>query len=326
MKPSDLAKEYRRKWPQMPTLALARILYKENLAMFKDVEAARYALRYVEGKAGPGKLRKTITSSDLYMTKERPRNPYNLPESEEKEYLPYVIQGKRIAVLSDIHVPYHSIAALTAALQFIEKEKPDVIYLNGDFFDFHKISKYATDPRKRSLAHELEAGRQLLNILQKFNARIVFKIGNHDARYQHYLMQKAPELLGLPEFELQNLLSFRERGIDLVESMQIAKAGSLNIIHGHEFVQSVFNPVNTARGLFLRAKTSALQGHNHQVSEHTEPDMNGNITTTWSVGCLSELHPEYMPLNRWAHGFAMVDVDGKDFQVRNYRIYNGKII
>lgn len=76
----------------------------------------------------------------------------------------------------------------------------------------------------------------------------------------------------------------------------------------------------------MKGKVSAIQGHNHQVSEHTEPDMNGRIVTTWSQGCLCELHPEYLPINKWAHGFAIVDIDKEDFQVRNKRIFKGKIL
>jgi len=80
--------------------------------------------------------------------------------------------------------------------------------------------------------------------------------------------------------------------------------------------------------LYLRGKTSAFQGHNHSTSEHTEPDMNGKITTTFSIGCLSELHPMYMPLNKWNHGCADVDLDpnGEDYEFRNKRIYKGRIL
>jgi len=71
-----------------------------------------------------------------------------------------------------------------------------------------------------------------------------------------------------------------------------------------------------------------MQGHNHQTSEHTETDMNGKSVTTWSLGCLSELNPAYMPLNKWNHGFAIVDLsdNGEDFHVKNYRIHKGKIL
>jgi hypothetical protein len=56
--------------------------------------------------------------------------------------------------------------------------------------------------------------------------------------------------------------------------------------------------------------------------------MNGKSVTTWSLGCLSELNPAYMPLNKWNHGFAIVDLsdNGEDFHVKNYRIHKGKIL
>jgi hypothetical protein len=54
--------------------------------------------------------------------------------------------------------------------------------------------------------------------------------------------------------------------------------------------------------------------------------MNGDITTTWSLGCLCELHPAYLPINKWNHGFAIVDVDGNNFHVRNKRIHKGVIL
>jgi hypothetical protein len=52
------------------------------------------------------------------------------------------------------------------------------------------------------------------------------------------------------------------------------------------------------------------------------------MITTWSLGCMCELHPPYMPLNKWNHGFAIVDLDdnGTDFEVRNKRILKGKVL
>lgn len=49
---ADIARVYRTKHPDMPTLKLARIMYKENNLSFIDVETARTSLRYIEGKAG----------------------------------------------------------------------------------------------------------------------------------------------------------------------------------------------------------------------------------------------------------------------------------
>ena len=325
---TEIAKEYRKKHGMdMPTLTLARIMYKENKEAFKDVEDARSYLRYIEGKTGKGNLYKTVTQSEFQMTDERTRNPWKLPESEESKYDPYILKAKKLIVLSDIHVPYHSISALNCAFDKIAEEKPDAILLNGDTIDFYGLSRFMKDPRKRSVAHELQALNEFLDVLQQFGAKIIYKLGNHDERYEHYLMHKAPELLGISDFKFENLLKAGERRMDVVGEKRIIKANKLNIIHGHEY-PSVFSPVNIARGLYMKGKVSAMQGHNHQTSEHTETDMNGKSVTAWSIGCLSELNPAYMPLNKWNHGFAIVDLsdNSEDFHVRNYRINKGKIL
>jgi predicted phosphodiesterase len=323
----EIAIEYREKYGMsMPTLTLARIMYKENIELFTTIDTARTTLRYLEGKIGKNK-RNSVANKNYIMIEERPKNPWKLPESEEAKYEPYILKAKKLAVLSDIHVPYHSMSALECALDKIAEEKPDAILLNGDTVDFYGLSRFMKDPRKRSVAHELQALNEFLDVLQQFGAKIIYKLGNHDERYQLFLQHKAPELLGIQAFEFSELLKAGERKMDVVGEKRIIKANKLNIIHGHEY-PSVFSPVNIARGLYMKGKVSAMQGHNHQVSEHTETDMNGEIVTTWSLGCLCELNPAYMPLNRWSQGFAMVDLsdNGKDFEVRNYRIYKGKIL
>jgi predicted phosphodiesterase len=316
----DLCNDYREKYGwEMPTLKLARIVYNGNQLLFKDVEAARDCLRAIEGKKkGGSKVIKEIPN--------RPLNPYNLPSSDETIYEPFKIDAKKLLVLSDIHIPYHSIDAITIAFDWAKKQKPDAVLLNGDTLDFFGLSRYAKDPKKRSISSELESFKDFINIIkQTFDAKIYFKIGNHEERYEHFLWMKAGEIMGVDEFEIANILKARAEGIEVIGDKRIMKAGGLNIIHGHEY-PGAFSPVNIARGLFTKGKVSAMQGHNHQTSEHTETDMNGNIITTWSIACLSELHPLYLPLNKWNHGFAFVEIDGDEFQVQNKRIYKGKVL
>lgn len=321
---ADLAREYRNNHGmEMPTLKLARIMYNENNLLFKNIEDARGVLRFIEGKRSV-KIGKHVT----HPMPERPRNPYALPESDETEYKPYKITGhKRIAVFSDIHVPYHSIAAVSAALSFCKKDKVDALLLNGDILDAFQLSRFVKDPRKRHFAEELKAFQGLIQVFRReLKCKIYFKYGNHEERYEHFLFQKARELVGVEEFELENIIRQRAGDIEIIKDKRIMQAAGLNIIHGHEFSQGFFSPVNVARGLFLRGKTSAMQGHSHQTSEHTESDMNGKITTTWSLGCLSELHPQYAPLNKWNWGFAVIDIDKNKFDVRNKRIAKGEVL
>jgi predicted phosphodiesterase len=319
----NIARDYREKYGwDMPTLKLARIIYNDNPLSFGSIDHARTSLRSIENKLGK--------KNKIKITKEMPtrsKNPYNLPASDEAIYQPYDLKAKRLLVLSDIHIPYHSIDALTCAFDYAKNEKPDAILLNGDTLDFFGLSRFSKDPKARSFAHELKTFKEFMDVLKTtFDAKIYFKIGNHEERYFHFLWMKAHEIVGVEEFELENIIKSRAEGIEIIKDKRIMKAGDLNIIHGHEFGGSVFSPVNIARGLFLRGKVSAMQGHNHQTSEHTERDMNGRITTTFSLGCLSELHPAYLPINKWNHGFAIVDINGQDFEVRNKRIHNGKVL
>ena len=325
---SKTAREYRIKFgSKMPTLTLARVLYKDNKEVYSSVEHARTSLRAIEGKSG--RHNRVLLDKTLVIEKERPKNPYNLPDSEEQEWKPYKIPDKckRVLLLSDIHIPYHSIESVTLALDYGKEKKIDTIILNGDTLDFYQLSRFEKDPRKRSLAHELDACRSFLKTLRDLfpEATIIYKCGNHDVRLQKYLMIKAPELLGVQEFELPHLLKFKEFGVIWVDDKVVMKLKRLNIIHGHEFNAGFIAPVNIARGLFLKANACAIQGHNHATSENTVTTLNGDMITTWSTGCLSELHPAYAPLNRWNHGFAYIEVDGGMYEVFNKRIKNGKV-
>lgn len=329
MQKSDLAKSYRKKYPDYPTLKLARIMYNENNLLFKDVNAARSSLRYIEGKAGKYN-RKFAENTEFFKTEERPKNPYNLPETDETFYEPFIISGyKKVGILSDIHLPYHNIEALTCAISYLKKEKVDAVLLNGDTMDCHQLSRFTKDPKKRDFKYELDTLKAFMEVLDKqLKCKVFFKVGNHELRYEKFLMEKANELKGVEEFEFENIIKARAKGISMIESNRFMKLNELNGIHGHEYIGGISAPVNVARGLYMRGKVSAFQGHNHSTSEHSETDMNGKITTTWSIGCLSELHPAYMPLNKWNWGCAMVELDsnGRDYQFFNKRIFKGKIL
>lgn len=158
------------------------------------------------------------------------------------------------------------------------------------------------------------------------NAKMYFKQGNHDDRLERYLMVKAPELYGMADFEIDAIAEFGARGIEYIKDKRTVKAGKLNILHGHELKGGLIPPVNVARGIYLRTNDNTVVGHWHRTSHHQEKDINGNVTSCWSVGCLSELNPEYMPNNRWNHGFAFITVgDDGTFDIENKMIIKGKV-
>jgi len=323
----DLARKYRDKYGmEMPTLKLARIMYNENNLTFKDVENARESLRAIEGKKGINKNIK-ITHPSL----ERPKNPYNLPDSHQEKRAAFKLPAacNNILLISDLHIPYHDIDAITIALDYGKKEKVNTIFINGDLIDNAQVSRFEKDPSKRSVKQEFDATKSFLVSLRKAfpKASIYWLKGNHCVRWEKFLEQKVHEIWDDPYFHLEERLRLNEQGVKLLDDKVLVKAGKLSITHGHHIFKGIFVPVSPARGAFLRAKQSVIVGHLHRSSHHPETTLDGKVISCWSTACLCELRPNYSPLvSNSQHGFAHILIEPNgDYTVKNYQIINGKL-
>ena len=328
---SEIARKYRKEFPDMPTLKLARIMYNENKLMFKDVEQARHRLRYIEGKTAHDRVQ-YVKNSEFYMKEQRPYNPYKLPESHQEKREPFILPKgcDNILLISDIHIPYHDIDAITLAIEYGIKEKVNTIFINGDLIDNHQVSRFESDPKKRSVKQEFDATKAFLVSLRSAfpDAQIYWLKGNHCIRWEKFLLMKVREIWDDPYFTLEERLRLNEERIIMIDDKTLVKAGKLSITHGHHVFKGVFSPVNPARGAFLRAKQSVIVGHLHRASYHPEVDLDGKVIGCWSTGCLCELKPDYSPLvSNSQHGFAHILVESNgDYTVKNYQIINGKIL
>jgi predicted phosphodiesterase len=299
---------------------MAELLVYKYPANFKSKEVARTAIRNVVGTNGK-KNRNIIKTRTEW-------KGLNLPEPERNDYSKVEIKGKRIVIFSDIHFPYYNKKALDTAIKYTIDFKPDTIILNGDIIDCYHQSKWETDPRKRSLKYELDMLRNFFQELRNLFPKqtIIYKLGNHEERYEKRILQQVPDFLDLEWTQFETVIEANKYRIQVVKHKRLLKAGSLNIAHGHEFAKGFAAPVNPARGFYMKAKANVIGGHHHQRSEHEEPDLNDKVTAAWSTGCLCELHPDYAPINKWSHGFATVEIQGENFTVRNLKIINGKVL
>jgi predicted phosphodiesterase len=313
-KARDIIKLY----PYSSKKELGKLLYTENPILFSGPEDARKAIVGVTTKGG--RKHRKIQSEDY-------KGPLSIPMGKKNDYSPYVLRGKMVGIISDLHIPYHDLTSIKLTLKYLKGVGIDTLILNGDIIDCYQLSRWEKDPENKKFKEEIEMLNQFLDDLQKYfpKVQIIYKLGNHEERYEIFIMQKAPELWKLEVLSWESLIRSKEREIDVVKNKRMIQAGKLNIIHGHEFGHSFFNPVNPARGLYLRAKANVIAGHSHQTSEHVEADMNGKINGAWSTGALCDLHPAYAPLNKWCTGFAHVEIDGQQFEVHNHKIIDGKI-
>jgi predicted phosphodiesterase len=323
---SEIIREFLKKYPSHPNLTIARLIYKKHPSTFTNVDNVRSLIRVAKGQHG-NKSRKDSTNKSLFTTPGK-LNPFDLPESYAEKFEPYEIKQSKGLIISDLHFPYQDNKAITEALKYGLEKKVNFILINGDLLDFAAISRHERDWRQRLPHEEFEAVRKFLNTLRKTfpNAKIIFKLGNHDERWEKWLFVKAPELFDDPEFKLEVRLKLGELKIDIVKDKQPIKIGKLTVLHGHELAGGS-GGVNPARAAFLKTLDSVLIGHFHKTSQHTEASMYGDVLSVNSQGCLCGMHPHYMPVNKWNHGFCYVEHNLKtgDYLLHNLKIIKGKV-
>ena len=315
-----IAAELCKQFPNTPSLQLARKLHKEHPLLYRDAEAARGVIRHVRGTKG----KRHRSQADVPTPKRNAGEVRKLPESLAEPFTAFEMDGcSRIGIISDLHIPYHSDQACEAAVNKLLDNECDGLLINGDYCDFYAISRYQKDPEARSFGDELRMCREGLEWLRSQfpKARIVFKLGNHEERWDAFIWQRAPELYSVEACRIHELLKLSTMGIEIVADQRPIMLGKLPVLHGHELQKGISAPVNPARGAFLRSLHTLAVGHSHRTSTHAEPDMFGSEVAVWSVGCLCALNPEYNRFAKSNHGFAFVSIgsDG-DFDFENYRI------
>ena len=329
----DVVKTYIEKFPELPNKMLAELMFSRERGLFQDKEAARSSIRYYKGASGDKGRKKAMNAGhfeqpQISTVQEGLKKFGIISRAEAPEHL-QLGSGKYL-ILSDIHIPFQDDAALACALEWGVQNNVTRIILNGDLLDMYGASRYEKETGRPTISEELEMTRAFLAYLRDLfpDIPIYYKLGNHCERMRTYLLRNAREMVDIDEISLERLLKLEEFNIKSV-GREMIKIGKLAVLHGHELGESVFSPVNPARGMFLKAKTSVIFGHNHQISHHSESNLHGEQIGVWSIGCLCELTPQYRMygFTKWNHGFACVDVneDGT-FHVNNMKILNGKIL
>jgi predicted phosphodiesterase len=320
-----IVREYIKKFPNTSNYTLANKILKEQSLEFDNVENIRTMIRYVTGSNGSQK-NKDVKDKSLFRPV-RTSNDYVLPQSYANDFTPYEIKQSRILIISDLHFPYQNNEAITLALDYGKEKKVDCIILNGDVTDFTNISRHERSWKSRSIAEEFEALRVFLKSLRLHfpKTKIVWKMGNHEDRWEKFLYNKAPEIFDVNDFQLEVLLKLGELKIEIIKDKRPIILGKLTVLHGHELMG--MGGVNPARATFTKTMEDTLVGHYHRTSSHSEPTMNNRVITVHSQGCLCEMNPMFMPINKWNLGFAYVDLNiaTGEYFLENKKIVKGKI-
>lgn len=328
-KRGNIVLKYLEKYPKETKYGLARLILKDNddwNECANPFRAIVKALAYYTGTNGE-KHRNAVVVKDHFReigTQEK----YEIPESHRSNpddlFYDIPIGNNKCLILSDIHLPEHNIEAIEKAIKYGKERGMNTIILNGDTMDQSSVSAHPKNPKKlTSLREELELTRQFLQWLAwKTNCKIYYKIGNHETRLERFLINKALELYGNPEWELKSLLQFGALGIEQIDSMQIMRLGIMNGLHGHEYRFS--GGVNPAKNLLERVGSHCFCGHFHRTDSYEETNVRGEVTWSHTIGTLGTLNPDYMPHSRRGQkanlGFGYIEFSETQYEFQNIRL------
>ena len=333
--PAEVAAPYCEKYRVLPTLTLARLIYKENSTIWPNLDACRQCVSRIRGKHGK-KNRVGSSYSGLFDEEERTRvSPFALPKSWAHPTNVYKIpkQYNNIGFISDAQVPFQDNQAIECAYGWLKSKNINALFINGDWVDFYKLSNFEKDPRRRNFPLEYHSILQSLEHMRHHfpDIPIFYNLdANHEIRYERYMMSKAPELLSLdlPEFGLETLLKLSVFDITPLRNNHHILIGKLPVLHGHTLFKGTVSSVSTARTVYMKTKMSTIASHCHQVNEWTTTKINGEMITCWTNGCLMDLNVEYNQHgNNYAHGVTRIETDSDDtFRVENKRIQKGVVL
>lgn len=319
-----------KQFPRAGTRTLASMLMEKMPMACNSLEAARSVIKRARGLAERSRGKEDAQPA-------REFDPMNgFPVSEYEAPIKYHIDTERCAVFSDIHYPDYDTDTLRCAINEAKRRNVDTLILNGDTFDFEQLGRWGRSrDRVQSGREMVDGGRQLMRAFREQfpKAQIIFKVGNHDERLEKYFWNKAAEVCGVDDFQLDAIMRMNQHGIKYIKSsgeMQIGghmdgdkMKNGLMLIHGHE--AKVNGGVNCARALFLKLNRSAMCGHLHKLDQHTEKTGDGTVVSAWVTGCMCGYGALYNTINKWTHGCAFVEVSSEDFMVDNRLIIDGKI-
>lgn len=223
-----------------------------------------------------------------------------------------------IMVWSDIHMPDHSVTAVSLAKNLLKEAKPDVLVYGGDMFDFDSLSTFAKSRRRRQKDAVVEVNDMWHSLVTEVShssprtKQIAFR-GNHDTRVDRYNDMAANPFADTTEEAFVEMVRSNGRVWWLGE-YQETHVGCLFIQHGKRVGENAAKGAAKDQGW----ATSVVQGHNHRpgvfIHRVNNPrDLSSyRVVTSVSSGALCNIPPHYQmdtKQSSWLNGIVVAHVD-----------------
>ena len=247
--------------------------------------------------------------------------------NEYHQEIPYEIKDGVILIASDAHYwPGLVTVAHEAFCAVAKKLKPKAVIMNGDILDGARISRHPRSVWQKQplLKDELHAVQDRLAEIARAakGADLMRTIGNHDARFENYLCQNAPELEEMDGSTLLDYLPEWKAGWAI--HINRNTDGWTTVRH-----RPVGGGVHSAYNSTLKSGVHYVHGHLHKLNITPWSDYRGRRYGV-DTGTLAEPYgaqfdyTEAGPAN-WASGFAVLTYkDGYLLQPEMVVVERGK--
>ena len=224
--------------------------------------------------------------------------------------------------------PLHDRRVFSIALQVIKAEQPEIIILNGDFFDFAELSDkflnspefyYSIQPALIEFAWWMKEIR-----MKSPNSRIIYLAGNHEDRLQKNIIKHSAFAHGLKSVDrlddpdvlsIQNLAGLESLGVEWLGGYKHHSGFWLNdntqITHGT--VASGKSGL-TVKNIIRDATHSQIVGHIHKFESAEKVIEEGGRRKeiqVWAFGTMCRVDgmvPAHSGFVNWQQGFGIIDI------------------
>ena len=189
---------------------------EQFVADFEKLGAAGTAEKHGISVRNVLKRRRNV-ETEIGRPVENPFGPGGKPRAPGRgnHRLEWKIENGEVLIGSDAHIWNDKYTpAMRAFVKFAKERNPKAVILNGDIFDGAAISRHAPIMWKRSpsVIEELEAVQNWLNELVLASPKktlMAWPQGNHDARFESRLADRAHEYAKVKGFHLKDHFSNR---------------------------------------------------------------------------------------------------------------------
>ncbi len=217
---------------------------------------------------------------------------------------------KSMAIISDIHWPFHSQRVIDRFFRYVDDNKPDVVIIDGDAMDMYSHAKFPrshnvfTPKDEEILARKLNEDFWLEIKRLSPKSECIQMLGNHDVRPLKRTIEAQPSIEHWVEKIMGELFSFA--GVRTVmDPREEIFIGDVMIHHGH------LSRLGAHRD---HALYNVIVGHTHKAGI-VYRNIRGK--TLFEMNCGYAGDPEskglsYTPqkITGWTPGFGAVDDDG----------------